>query len=175
MNRGNSRGIRPWPIKDKSSIQVFAMRRKSEGLTPTPAKTSDSKLAIRRRQLLGVIGSSIQIGSDGIRIETGNGFDGRILIWKCAASAAIGTEAREQVGRDGNVASGGQIIRHAARPIAEAKDFVNYQHDRRFFLYLRIDHESLHGAVAVLDGNPFAMTWRFFKFLLRPVLGEAGK
>src|SRR5947207_13645099 len=120
---------------------------KAERLASTPAEPSYRHLAVGRWKLLNVIGGGIEIGSDGIGIEFENSLHNGVTVGKIAALAAIRPEAREQVRGDGNVSGGGQFVRGAAHPVAQAEDFMDQNHGRRFSLGLGINDECVNHAV----------------------------
>ena len=90
-------------------------------------------------------------------------------------AAAAGRRAGQQVGRDGDVASLGQLIGHAADPIGQAEDLVDHDHGGGFVLHLGIGDEAIHLALAVFDFHPFEVARGFFEACLGPIgilLGE---
>ena len=98
-----------------------------------------------------------------------DGFHG-FAFGEAVAAAAVRAHAGEQVGGDGDIACGGELVSEILDPIGHAKDFVDDKHDRRFAFGFGINHEGLDGAVAVLYGDPFAVARGLFERGLGPVL-----
>src|SRR5260221_7081242 len=92
------------------------------------------------------------------------------VLRKSRAAPAIRSHAGKQIGRAGDLAGFGDLVGEILDPVGHAKDFVDYEHDRRLALRLRVDDEGFDGAAIVLDGDPFAMPWRFLELSLGPVL-----
>ena len=98
-----------------------------------------------------------------------------VLAARGVGAAAVGAGAAEQVGRDDDVALRGEFVGHLLGPVAEAEDLVDEDDDGRFVADFGIDDEGLHGAVAVLDGDVFAVARRFLQRGFGPVLrGQRG-
>ena len=94
---------------------------------------------------------------------------------KALVPPPLGPEAGEQVGRDDDVAHGGDVVGHGARPVGEAEDFVDEQDDGRFVADFGIDNEGVDGAAAVVDFDPFLMARRFVEDGFGPVLCGGGR
>src|SRR6266849_5438071 len=92
------------------------------------------------------------------------------VLRKRSAASAIRSHAGEQIRRNGDVAGFGNLVSKILNPVGHAKNFVDYKHDRRLALRLRIDDERFYRAAIVLEGDPFTMPRRFLQLGLGPVL-----
>src|SRR5437660_1289083 len=79
-------------VENKSGSQIAAVGGKAESLTAAPAKAADEELAVRGRNLQGVIRRGIQIGRHLIRVQMAYGFH-RLTFRKIAAAAAVRSHA----------------------------------------------------------------------------------
>src|SRR5438874_2002968 len=87
----------------------------------------------------------------------------------CAAAA--GRRAGKEVWRDGDVTGLSQLVGHAAHPIAEPEDFVDYDHGGGLVLDFGVGDEAIDLPVPVFDFHPFQVARRFFESGLGPILG----
>ena len=97
-DRGHIRGTRS--IENEGGGEIFAVSCKGEGFAPSPAKAGDGDLTVGCGELLAVVRCCVEIGVDDGGIEAGDSFDGGVLIGKGAGTAAVGTEASEEVRSD---------------------------------------------------------------------------
>ena len=134
---GNILGARP--VEDEGGRKIFAMGCESERLAPTPTEASHCDFAVGGGKVLAVVGCGVEVGRDNVLVKAGDGFDGRILAWKLAGAAAIGTKSGEQVGSDDNESLAGQFVGHFLGPIAEAEYLVNENDNRGLGFDLRVN------------------------------------
>lgn len=66
--------------------------------------------------------------------------------------------ARQQVGRNGDISGGGELIGHILHPVGHAEYPVNYQNYRGLVLGFRIRDEGLHRAAVVFHSDPLAVS-----------------
>ena len=150
------------------------MRREGERLSAAPAEADGGDLAVAGRNLLRVIGCRIQVGEHAVRIKRGDGLHRRVLAGELAGPAAIGAEARKQVGRHHDITLRGQFIGHLLSPVGQAEDLVDKHHHRDFSLYFGIHHEGLHRAAAMVQCHVLMVARRGFQAGFRPVLCLSG-
>ena len=143
---------------------------KANDLPPPQQNPTDSHFAVGGRKLLAVVGGGIEIGHHLVRIQSGDGFRGRIPVGKRLGATAIRPKAGEQVRRDDDEALSGKFIGHLFGPVAEAEDLVDENDDGSFVLDLGIDDEGLQAAVAVLESDVLVMSRRSIEPGLGPVL-----
>src|SRR6185437_8828401 len=89
-------------------------------------------------------------------------------------AAAVRSHAGKQIGSNGDVAGGGELIGAVFDPVGHPEDLVNHEDYGRFGARFRIRNERGYGAVAMFDGDPLAAPRRFIDGGARPVLGEHG-
>jgi len=65
------------------------------------------------------------------------------------------------------------LVSEVLYPVGHAENFVDYEHNRRLALRLRIDDECFDRAAIVLEGDPFAMARRLLELGLGPVLSRS--
>ena len=162
-------------VEDESGAEVVALRREEEGLASAPAESDDGEFVAGRGELERVVGGGVEIGVDGVGIETGDGFDGCLLVGEGTGAAGVRSEAGEEVGGDDDVAHGGDVVSHAACPVGEAEDLVDEQDDGRLVADFGIDDEGVDGAAAVGDLDPFLVAWGLVEEGFRPVLRGGGR
>ena len=157
-------------VEDEGGGKIVAMGGEGEGLAAAPAEAGDEELAVGGGQLLAVVGGGVEVGGDLVGGEAGDGLGDRVLRREGVGAAAVGAGAGEQVGRDDDVALGGELVGHLLGPVAEAEDLVDEDDDGGLLADLGIDDEGLHGAVAVLEGDVLAVARRLFEGGFGPVL-----
>jgi hypothetical protein len=90
------------------------------------------------------------------------------------ASSPPSRRPGQQVGRDDDVAGLGQLIGHAARPIGQAKYFVNENDRGRLVFDFGIGNEAIDLAIAVLDFHPLQVARGFIETRPGPILSGCG-
>src|SRR5947207_14652415 len=102
-----------------------------------PAEAADEELTARSRQFQPVVCRRVQVRSNLIRVEFAYGFPDRVFREGIRA-AAVCSHAGEQVGRDGDVARGSDVVGQILHSIRHAKYFVGTQQSWRGALRMSI-------------------------------------
>src|SRR5207248_2142594 len=137
-----------------------SVRSEAEALPTPPTESSNEQLAVRRGNLQRIIGNSIEIGSDLVRIEMTHRF-GSSALRKICRSASVRSHTGQKIRSDREIARFRDLVSNFLGPISEAKDFVDDEHGGSFVLRFGIDHERLDRTAVVLDCDPFTMARRF--------------
>src|SRR5579863_154875 len=157
-------------IKHKSAAKISPIGREAESLPTAPAEASYKQLAVRRRKFLRVVGDTVEISGDLVRIEMAHRFR-HLVLGNVRCASAIGAHSGEQVWGDGNITCGGHLICKILDPVRHTKDLVNENNDRPLVFGLGIHDEGFYRTAIMLYRDPFPMPRRFFQLSARPVLG----
>src|SRR5579859_3501850 len=161
--------LRRRAVENKRCRQVAAIRRETERLPASPAKSHNEQLPVRRGNFVRIIRRRIQVRGHLVWIQLAHRFH-RLSLRKRRTPPAVGTHSRKQVWRNSNVTGCSNLIRQILHPIRHPEDFVNDQHHGPFVLRLRIHDESLHRPSIMRHGYPLLVPRRLCQLLLRPIL-----
>jgi hypothetical protein len=79
------------------------------------------------------------------------------LLVEAGGAAAVGAHAGQQIGRDGDVTGGGELVSDFLRPIGEAEDLVDDEDDGCFAFDFGIGDERFDRATVVFGGDELTM------------------
>ena len=143
---------------------------KAKDLPPPQQEPVHGDFAVGCREVFAVVGCGVEISIHDVRIQAGYGFYRCVLTGEFTGAASVGSETREQIGRDYDEALGGEFVGHFLGPVAEAENFVDENDDRRFGFDFGVDDEGLDGAISVLEGHVLVMAGGCIEACFCPVL-----
>ncbi len=173
---GDGRDVRrAGAVEDEGCGEVAAVSGEGEGFAAAPAEANGGDLAVAGGDLFGEVGYGVEVRGDGVGVEARDGFRDGVHAREGVGATTVGAEAGEEIGRDDDEAGRGQVVGHRFGPVGEAEDLVDEDDDGGLLLDFGVDDEGLDGAVAVFDGDIFAMAGRGFEAGLGPVLCTSGE